>query len=229
VKKPLTDRSWRAAIAGAASLTVLFTFAVLAGVGFARTSAVAAQYEYGKKVTICHHTHSKKHPFVTITVSKNAVPAHLRHGDTLGPCPSTKNTTKTKADEKSAKGKHEKAKQDKAKHDKAKHDKAKHDKAKSDKAKSDKGKSKKSESAAQPAAQPADKGSKSDKGKSDKGKSGKSDKGHGKPADPGKQPAEPNKPADSGQPSQPAAGADHGKSGDDHGNGNGNGKGNGKK
>ena len=42
---------------------------------------------YGGKVTICHHTHSKKHPFHTITVSANAVPAHLRHGDTLGPCP----------------------------------------------------------------------------------------------------------------------------------------------
>jgi hypothetical protein len=39
------------------------------------------------KVTICHHTGSKKHPFHTITVSANAVPAHLRHGDTLGPCP----------------------------------------------------------------------------------------------------------------------------------------------
>ncbi|HYZ93905.1 MAG TPA: hypothetical protein VFA34_16150 [Actinomycetota bacterium] len=42
---------------------------------------------YAGKVTICHHTGSKKHPFHTITVSANAVPAHLRHGDTLGPCP----------------------------------------------------------------------------------------------------------------------------------------------
>ncbi|HYZ90231.1 MAG TPA: hypothetical protein VE620_13110 [Myxococcales bacterium] len=42
---------------------------------------------YAGKVTICHHTHSKKHPFHTITVSANAVPAHMRHGDTLGPCP----------------------------------------------------------------------------------------------------------------------------------------------
>ena len=41
----------------------------------------------GKKVTICHRTGSKKKPFHTITVSANAVPAHLRHGDTLGPCP----------------------------------------------------------------------------------------------------------------------------------------------
>ena len=44
-------------------------------------------YGYAGKVTICHHTGSKKHPFHTITVSANAVPAHLRHGDTIGPCP----------------------------------------------------------------------------------------------------------------------------------------------
>ena len=32
-----------------------------------------------EKVTLCHNGH-------TITVAKPAVPAHLRHGDTLGPC-----------------------------------------------------------------------------------------------------------------------------------------------
>jgi hypothetical protein len=40
----------------------------------------------GRRVTICHHTHSLKHPGVTITVSQHSLNAHLRRGDTLGPC-----------------------------------------------------------------------------------------------------------------------------------------------
>ena len=47
------------------------------------------------RVQICHRTHSKKHPWVTITVSSKAVRAHLRHGDTLPPC-STQPAAKTK-------------------------------------------------------------------------------------------------------------------------------------
>ena len=35
---------------------------------------------------VCHRTHSKKHPFVTISVAPSAVPAHLRHGDMRGRC-----------------------------------------------------------------------------------------------------------------------------------------------
>jgi hypothetical protein len=50
------------------------------------STPTADQYPAGK-VTICHHTHSQKNPFVTITVSQNAVAAHVRnHGDTIGPC-----------------------------------------------------------------------------------------------------------------------------------------------
>jgi hypothetical protein len=45
------------------------------------TPAAAAQYAYGKvKVRICHKGK-------TITVAQPAVRAHLRHDDTLGPCP----------------------------------------------------------------------------------------------------------------------------------------------
>jgi ABC-type sugar transport system substrate-binding protein len=53
---------------------------VLKKTGVGTTSTVP------KKQTICHHTKSKKNPWVTITVSSNAVPAHLKHGDTTGTC-----------------------------------------------------------------------------------------------------------------------------------------------
>jgi hypothetical protein len=46
------------------------------------------------RVQICHRTHSKKHPWVKITVSSRAMKAHLRHGDTLPPC-STRPAAKT--------------------------------------------------------------------------------------------------------------------------------------
>jgi hypothetical protein len=49
--------------------------------------------EYPKKVTICHKTGKGK--FNKIRVSENAVPAHLRHGDTFpndkGKCPKKDN------------------------------------------------------------------------------------------------------------------------------------------
>jgi hypothetical protein len=40
-----------------------------------------------RKVTICHHTQGKKGTkHVTITVSRSALKAHMKHGDSLGRC-----------------------------------------------------------------------------------------------------------------------------------------------
>jgi hypothetical protein len=41
----------------------------------------------GDKVTICHRPPGNPENARTITVSRSALPAHLAHGDTLGPCP----------------------------------------------------------------------------------------------------------------------------------------------
>lgn len=80
-------------VAVAAAAVAVGVFASLGATGyaarlvsFAHTTPQAAQYP-PSKVTICHHTHSQKNPFVTITVSVHALPAHLKHGDTVGPCP----------------------------------------------------------------------------------------------------------------------------------------------
>ena len=81
----LRGRRLRSLLAPAAVVAVL---GVLAASGLsAGTPSAAAQYEYPEKVTICHHTHSATNPFVTITVSRNALPAHQAHGDTIGACP----------------------------------------------------------------------------------------------------------------------------------------------
>jgi len=40
-----------------------------------------------QQVTICHRPPENPQNAQTITVSQSAVPAHLAHGDTLGPCP----------------------------------------------------------------------------------------------------------------------------------------------
>lgn len=47
----------------------------------------------GRRVTLCHRTGSKKHPYVTITVSQNAVKAHLKHHDLPGACPTAQQAT----------------------------------------------------------------------------------------------------------------------------------------
>jgi hypothetical protein len=75
-------------VGAVAGLVAAFAVAWMASVGAAISPAgvPAATSQYEKKVTICHRTGSKKNPFRTIRVSRNAVKAHLRHGDALGPC-----------------------------------------------------------------------------------------------------------------------------------------------
>lgn len=91
----------RLAFAGAITVLALGTLASFGGLGYAasgtRTAVTAvkrvvapakptkvnrsaAQDQYQpQKVTICHKGH-------TITIAQSALPAHLAHGDTVGPC-----------------------------------------------------------------------------------------------------------------------------------------------
>jgi hypothetical protein len=78
-----TRRRGRIYAAGVVSVGCIVVFGAVGGVGFAAIQGKPAQYQYGKKATICHK--GKK----TLRVSVSAVPAHLRHGDTLGPCNGT--------------------------------------------------------------------------------------------------------------------------------------------
>ncbi len=77
VKRSLGSRR---AIATAVAVASVVAFASLGGVGLAKSAIGLAQYQYGKKVTICHRHKN------TITISIKAWPAHERHGDTLGKC-----------------------------------------------------------------------------------------------------------------------------------------------
>ncbi len=112
-------------IAGAAVLatSLVAAFAALGGIGIAQGAISAVQYQYGHKATICHKGK-------TISVAKAAVPAHTRHGDTVGACSSA-----------AAKAKHAEAEHAKSKgeHGKAEHAKSKAEHAKAEKPDTGKG------------------------------------------------------------------------------------------
>jgi hypothetical protein len=90
----------RAAVATAVTLVPL---AVFGGVGFAKGNPSASEYQYGPaggqygKVTVCHATGSRHHPWVTLSVSMHAWnhghSKHSHHGvkdflvDSGHPCP----------------------------------------------------------------------------------------------------------------------------------------------
>ena len=105
-----THRRLRLLFAGVATLV---TGAALASAALAGIRALdlgpAAAGQYPKKVTVCHRTHSKKHPWVKIRISRHAVRAHLRHGDFVvdetHPCPST-SAASAKKHKHHGKGKH---------------------------------------------------------------------------------------------------------------------------
>ena len=71
------------AVAAALATSLLAAFAALGGVGAAQSAISAAQYQYGKKVTICHKGK-------TISVGKAPSRLTSRHGDTLGTCAAAK-------------------------------------------------------------------------------------------------------------------------------------------
>lgn len=78
-----SNRSRRIASTVAVAAAAITAFASLGGVGLAQSAIGLAQYQYGKKVTVCHK--GKK----TVSISVRAWPAHKRHGDIEGACVGT--------------------------------------------------------------------------------------------------------------------------------------------
>ena len=94
----------RPAFAAVVTAATLVPLAVFGGAGFAKGLPSASEYQYGPsggqygKMTICHHTHSKKHKQVTITISASAWRAHQKHGDTPGACAQSQSQSTKPAD-----------------------------------------------------------------------------------------------------------------------------------
>jgi hypothetical protein len=90
-------RSTNSRLFGAVAVTglLLVPLGVFGGPALARTASAVGEYghsgssQYQYKVTVCHHTGSKHHPWHLITISNRAVAAHLRHHDVMPPCPTT--------------------------------------------------------------------------------------------------------------------------------------------
>ena len=103
MKQRRVRRGLRVILAGGVGA---LAFAALTSVGAAVSplGTSAATVQYPEKVTICHKTGSKKNPFVTIRVSRNAVKAHLRHGDSVGSCSTARFTVCHKGKAKKVKG-----------------------------------------------------------------------------------------------------------------------------
>ncbi len=73
----------------------LFTLFTLTLVSLLLVSGTVAAQGKNEKVTICHIPPGNPANAHTITVSVNALDAHLAHGDTQGPCPATSVDTTT--------------------------------------------------------------------------------------------------------------------------------------
>lgn len=103
----------RVAAALSVAVCAVMAFAALGGVGLAQTSGGPGKGQYGKKVATCHKGK-------TISISRSALPAHLRHGDAAGTCAAAQAKKAKAAKAKAAKAKAHKAKAEKAKAEKAK-------------------------------------------------------------------------------------------------------------
>ena len=108
-----SNRRWRIASAVAVAVGAITAFASLGGAGLAQSAIGLAQYQYGKKVTICHKGKT------TIRISVRAWPAHKRHGDTEGRCVRTAEKKHATQEEHAEPAKHDGAKEhaEPAKHD----------------------------------------------------------------------------------------------------------------